>query len=77
MNTAAMKKRIEELEAKLEARDNRPIKFKVANKGGLSMYGLGRFPVTLYKEQWLKLLDHVEDIRQALKENDKDLKVKE
>ena len=50
---------------------------KVSEKGGLSVYGMGRFPVTLYKEQWTKLLDMAEDIRAFLKENDAKLKTKE
>ena len=49
---------------------------KVSEKGGLSIYGLGRFPVTLYKEQWVKLLDMGDDIRAFLKENDSKLKTK-
>ena len=39
------------------------IRMKVSEKGALSIYGMGRFPVTLYKEQWLKLLDMADDIR--------------
>lgn len=50
---------------------------KVSEKGALSVYGLGRFPVTLYKEQWEKLLDPGEAIRQFLAENDQLLKKKE
>jgi hypothetical protein len=53
------------------------LRLKVSEKGGLSLYGLGRFPVTLYKEQWVKLLDHAEEIRSFLKDNDKQLKAKE
>jgi len=49
---------------------------KVSEKGALSVYGLGRFPVTLYKEQWVRLLNMSEDIRAFLKENDHLLKVK-
>jgi len=49
---------------------------KVSEKGALSLYGLGRFPVTLYKEQWTRLLDLSEDIRIFLKENDSKLKTK-
>ena len=49
---------------------------KVSDKGGVSVYGLGRFPVTLYKEQWSKLLDMEADIRSFLKENDAQLKTK-
>ena len=35
------------------------VRMKVSEKGAVSIYGMGRFPVTLYKEQWLKLLEHV------------------
>jgi hypothetical protein len=52
------------------------ITMKVSEKGGLSVYGMGRFPVTLYKEQWLKLLDMSEDIRTFIKANDAALKSK-
>ena len=52
------------------------LRLKVSEKGGLSVYGLGRFPVTLYKEQWSRLLDHVEEIKSFLKENDQQLKAK-
>lgn len=50
---------------------------KVSEKGGLSVYGLGRFPVTLYKEQWNKLLEHSDEIRAFLRDNDAALKTKE
>ena len=53
------------------------LSLKISEKGGLSVYGLGRFPVTLYKEQWNKLLDMAEDIRAFLKANDKELKSKQ
>ncbi|HZJ70660.1 MAG TPA: hypothetical protein VFF36_06970, partial [Planctomycetota bacterium] len=49
---------------------------KVSEKGALSVYGLGRFPVTLYKEQWIRLLNMAEDIRAFIKENDANLKTK-
>jgi hypothetical protein len=48
----------------------------VSEKGGLSVYGLGRFPITLYKEQWTKLLDMADEIRAFLKANDAQLKTK-
>jgi hypothetical protein len=60
----------------LKARQSRAVSLKVSEKGGLSVYGLGRFPVTLYKEQWTKLLDMADDIRAFLKENDSRLKSK-
>jgi len=50
---------------------------KVSEKGGVSVYGLGRFPVTLYKEQWIRLLDMVDDIRSFIEENESKLKAKE
>jgi hypothetical protein len=52
------------------------VSLKVSEKGGLSVYGLGRFPVTLYKEQWTKLLDMAEEIRTFLREHDSELKTK-
>jgi len=50
---------------------------KVSEKGALSVYGLGRFPVTLYREQWEKLLGMSEEIRRFIHENDSKLKKKE
>jgi len=50
---------------------------RVSEKGGVSVYGLGRFPVTLYKEQWTKLLDMADEIRAFLREHDAELKTKE
>jgi hypothetical protein len=52
------------------------ITMKVSEKGGLSVYGMGRFPVTLYKEQWLKLLDMADDIRTFIAANEGQLKTK-
>ncbi len=53
------------------------ITMKVSEKGGLSIYGMGRFPITLYKEQWLKLLDMSDPIRSFIAANDSALKTKE
>jgi hypothetical protein len=50
---------------------------RVSEKGGVSVYGLGRFPVTLYKEQWLRLLDMAEEIRGFIRDNAERLKTKE
>jgi len=50
---------------------------KVSEKGGLSVYGMGRFPVTLYREQWEKLLGMADEIRNFIRENDETLKKKE
>lgn len=63
--------------AALKNRNQRGVSMKVSEKGGLSVYGLGRFPVTLYKEQWTRLLDMADDIRNFLRENDAKLKTKE
>jgi hypothetical protein len=52
------------------------IRLKVSEKGAVSAYGLGRFPVTLYKEQWLKLLDMSNDIRAFIAANEAQLKAK-
>ena len=54
----------------------RGLQLKVSAKGALSVYGLGRFPVTLYKEQWTRLLETAEDIRMFLAEHDHELKDK-
>jgi hypothetical protein len=53
------------------------ISMKVSEKGAVSIYGMGRFPVTLYKEQWLKLLDIADDIRAFIAANDARLKTKD
>jgi hypothetical protein len=53
------------------------IRMKVSEKGALSVYGMGRFPVTLYKEQWLKLLNMSEEIRMFIAENEARLKAKD
>lgn len=61
----------------LKVRRDQRISMKVSEKGGVSVYGLGRFPVTLYQEQWLKLLDMANDIRAFIKENEPRLKKKD
>jgi len=55
---------------------SRGMTIKVSEKGGVSVYGLGRFPVTLYKEQWLKLLDLADDLRAFIAANEASLKAK-
>jgi hypothetical protein len=55
---------------------NRGMSIKVSQKGGVSVYGLGRFPVTLYKEQWEKLLDMADELRAFIRENASSLKTK-
>ena len=60
----------------LKAKTTRATSIKVSEKGAVSVYGLGRFPVTLYKEQWLKLLAMADEIRKFIAENESRLKVK-
>ncbi len=60
----------------LKARKGGATSIRVSEKGGVSVYGLGRFPVTLYKEQWLKLLAMADDIKRFIGENEAKLKVK-
>jgi hypothetical protein len=74
-----LKAELERLRAeneRLKQSKTRAISLKVSDKGGVSVYGLGRFPVTLYKEQWSKLLDMADEIRAFIKENDARLKTK-
>ncbi|MBI2527574.1 MAG: hypothetical protein HYY95_17440 [Candidatus Rokubacteria bacterium] len=61
----------------LKARTTRGVSLRVSGKGGVSVYGLGRFPVTLYKEQWEKLLAMADDIRAFVREHEGELKAKE
>lgn len=68
--------RAENERLKAEKKPGRPTSLKVSEKGGVSVYGLGRFPVTLYKEQWAKLLDMADEIRAFIKENEGKLKTK-
>ena len=60
----------------LKAKVTRATSIKVSEKGAVSVYGLGRFPVTLYKEQWLKLLGMAEEIRKFIAQNESRLRVK-
>jgi len=69
--------RIAELEKKAEGRKKGTLEFRVGEKGGVSVYGLGRFPVTLYYEQWIRLLDTAKDLREFLEENKSRLKLKD
>jgi hypothetical protein len=74
-----LKAQLEQLKAeneRLKSQRGRSASLKVSEKGGVSVYGLGRFPVTLYKEQWMKLLDMADEIRTFIKDNDADLKTK-
>jgi hypothetical protein len=60
----------------LKKAGSRGISLKVSQKGAVSLYGMGRFPVTLYKEQWLKILEMADVIRNFIKDNDAQLKAK-
>lgn len=80
MDEQDMKAELERLRAEnetLKNRSSRAVSMKVSEKGGLSVYGLGRFPVTLYKEQWVKLLDMAQEIRDFIKKNEGALKSKQ
>jgi len=74
-----LKAELERLKAeneRLKAQRSRGVTLKVSEKGGVSVYGLGRFPLTLYKEQWARVLDMADDIRAFIKENESKLKTK-
>ena len=64
-----LKARLDELEKKGGGRRTGALEFRVGEKGGVSVYGLGRFPVTLYYEQWIRLLDTSTELRAFLEEN--------
>jgi hypothetical protein len=72
-----LKARLADLEKQVESKKRSgAMEFRVSEKGGVSVYGLGRFPVTLYYEQWMRLLDASEDLRAFLEENKSKLKLK-
>lgn len=68
--------RIAELERQSSSKKKGALEFRVGEKGGVSVYGLGRFPVTLYYEQWIRLLDSAQDLRAFLEENKSRLKLR-
>ena len=79
MSEADLKTELERLKAeneRLKGERGRGVSLKVSEKGGVSVYGLGRFPVTLYKEQWRKLLNMADEIRRFIGENETRLKSK-
>jgi hypothetical protein len=79
MSDEDLKAELERLKAeneRLKSQRGRSVSLKVSEKGGVSVYGLGRFPVTLYKEQWTKLLAMADEIRAFIKEHDGELKAK-
>lgn len=76
----AMKQELERLRAEnnaLKKTSAKGLSLKISEKGGVSVYGLGRFPVTLYKEQWTKLLGMADEIRAFITANDAQLKTKD
>jgi len=80
MNELEMKAELEKLRAEnatLKRKDSGGLSLKVSEKGAVSMYGMGRFPVTLYKEQWLRILSSAKEIEAFITENDTKLKSKE
>jgi hypothetical protein len=79
-NNVDMQQELERLRAEnaaLKKTSERGLSLKVSEKGAVSVYGLGRFPVTLYKEQWAKLLSMADDIKAFIAANDSKLKAKE
>jgi hypothetical protein len=79
MSDEDLKAELERLKAdneQLKSQRGRSVGLKVSEKGGVSVYGLGRFPVTLYKEQWSKLLALSDQILEFIKEHDAELKAK-
>jgi hypothetical protein len=71
-----LKARIAELEKQGAGKRGGTLEFRVSEKGGVSVYGLGRFPVTLYYEQWTRLLATAENLKAFLEENKSRLKLK-
>ena len=77
MSDEDLRAEVERLKAeneRLKSERGRNVGLKVSEKGGVSVYGLGRFPVTLYKEQWAKLLGMSDDIREFIKQHEPELK---
>ena len=80
MSDEDLRAEVERLRRENEALKQKPergVSLKVSQKGAVSLYGLGRFPVTLYKEQWTRVLDMADEIRAFLVEHDAELKSKQ
>ena len=80
MSDEDLKAEVDRLRAEnehLKSQRGRSVSLKVSEKGGVSVYGLGRFPVTLYKEQWLRVLASASEIEAFIRENEAKLKAKE
>jgi hypothetical protein len=71
-----LKAKLAELEKQVQGRKQGSLQFRVSEKGGASVYGLGRFPVTLYYEQWMRLLEHIDQLREFLDANKSAMKLK-
>ena len=69
MDRGALEALVSGMAAKLARASNRKMTLKVSEKGALSVYGLGRFPVTLYRGQWAKLLAAKEEIETFIQDN--------
>lgn len=72
-----LKAKLAELEKQQGSKRSGSLEFRVGEKGGVSVYGLGRFPVTLYYEQWNRLLDASDKLKEFLEQNKSKLKLKE
>ena len=75
-NEEDLQKKIEDLQAQLaaeKARSRRTIELRVSEKGGVSLYGIRRFPITFYREEWLRILDMEKEIRAFLARHDAEL----
>ena len=72
-----LKAKLAELEKQQGSKRTGSLEFRVGEKGGVSVYGLGRFPVTLYYEQWNRLLDASDKLKEFLEQNKSKLKLKE
>ena len=80
MNESEMQEELERLRAEnaqLKSKDKGGITLKVSEKGAISLYGMGRFPVTLYKEQWLRILAGAAEIEAFIRDNHASLKTKD
>jgi hypothetical protein len=71
-----LKAQLEELKKEKQGKRSGSLEFRVGEKGGVSVYGLGRFPVTLYYEQWIRLLDATPQLKEFLEENKSSGKLK-
>jgi hypothetical protein len=71
-----LKAKVEELEKQAARKRTGTLEFRVSEKGAVSVYGMGRFPVTLYYEQWIRLLEASDRLKEFLEENKSRLKLK-